>query len=150
MLGGMQDWELRIPRLIDHAAREHGPREIVTHWADGTETRKLTATQAFDACPDIGPRGALIAFCSNRSGAFEIWLMDGTGGSQRQLTRLGGNSTFPDITGAALSRAWFMAVRSMGSADRSLPISLRCSGVCGSRYITVLYSSRGAAEASAN
>ena len=39
MLGGMQDWELRIPRLIDHAAREHGPREIVTHWADGTETR---------------------------------------------------------------------------------------------------------------
>jgi fatty-acyl-CoA synthase len=39
MLGGMQDWELRIPRLIDHAAREHGTREIVTHWADGTETR---------------------------------------------------------------------------------------------------------------
>lgn len=39
MLGGMQDWELRIPRLIDHAAREHGRREIVTHWADGTETR---------------------------------------------------------------------------------------------------------------
>jgi fatty-acyl-CoA synthase len=39
MLGGMQDWELRIPRLIDHAAREHGPREIVSHWADGTETR---------------------------------------------------------------------------------------------------------------
>ena len=38
MLGGMQDWELRVPRLIDHAAREHGPREIVTHWADGTET----------------------------------------------------------------------------------------------------------------
>ena len=39
MLGGMQDWELRIPRLIDHAAREHGTREIVSHWADGTETR---------------------------------------------------------------------------------------------------------------
>jgi fatty-acyl-CoA synthase len=39
MLGGMQDWELRIPRLIDHAAREHGTREIVTHWADGSETQ---------------------------------------------------------------------------------------------------------------
>jgi fatty-acyl-CoA synthase len=39
MLGGMQDWELRIPRLIDHAAREHGTREILSHWADGTETR---------------------------------------------------------------------------------------------------------------
>jgi len=39
MLGGMQDWELRIPRLIDHAARENGSREIVSYWADGTETR---------------------------------------------------------------------------------------------------------------
>jgi fatty-acyl-CoA synthase len=39
MLGGMQDYELRVPRLIDHAAREHGTREIVSHWADGSETR---------------------------------------------------------------------------------------------------------------
>ena len=30
MLGGMQDFELRVPRLIDHAEREHGHREIVT------------------------------------------------------------------------------------------------------------------------
>ena len=30
MLGGMQDWELRVPRLIDHAEREHGRRELVT------------------------------------------------------------------------------------------------------------------------
>ena len=35
----MQDFELRVPRLIDHAAREHGAREIVTAWADGSETR---------------------------------------------------------------------------------------------------------------
>ncbi|WP_183982924.1 long-chain fatty acid--CoA ligase [Sphingomonas jinjuensis] len=39
MLGGMQDFELRVPRLLDHAAREHGGREIVTRWADGSETR---------------------------------------------------------------------------------------------------------------
>jgi fatty-acyl-CoA synthase len=39
MLGGMQDFELRIPRLIDHAEREHGSREIVSYWADGTTTR---------------------------------------------------------------------------------------------------------------
>ena len=36
MLGGMQDFELRVPRLIDHAEREHGRRELVTAWADGT------------------------------------------------------------------------------------------------------------------
>jgi acyl-CoA synthetase (AMP-forming)/AMP-acid ligase II len=39
MLGGMQDWLLRVTHLIDHAAREHGEREIVTRWADGHETR---------------------------------------------------------------------------------------------------------------
>ena len=39
MLGGMQDWELRVPRLIDHAEREHPRREIVSYWADATETR---------------------------------------------------------------------------------------------------------------
>ncbi len=39
MLGGMQDFELRIPRLIEHAEREHATREIVTRWFDGSETR---------------------------------------------------------------------------------------------------------------
>ncbi|GGC14149.1 long-chain-fatty-acid--CoA ligase [Novosphingobium endophyticum] len=39
MSGAMQDWELRVSGLLDHAAREHGDREIVTRWADGTETR---------------------------------------------------------------------------------------------------------------
>jgi hypothetical protein len=38
MLGGMQDFELRVPRIINHAEREHGTREIVTWWADGTTT----------------------------------------------------------------------------------------------------------------
>ena len=39
MLGGMQDFELRVSRLLDHVAAEAGPREIVSHWADGRETR---------------------------------------------------------------------------------------------------------------
>jgi hypothetical protein len=30
MLGAMQQWPLRIMRLLDHAEREHGPREIVS------------------------------------------------------------------------------------------------------------------------
>ncbi|HEX8553697.1 MAG TPA: AMP-binding protein, partial [Sphingomonas sp.] len=49
MLGGMQDFELRVPRLIDHAAREHGRREIVSHWANGTQTRSDWAGIAHDA-----------------------------------------------------------------------------------------------------
>ncbi|MBY0583202.1 MAG: AMP-binding protein, partial [Sphingomonas sp.] len=49
MLGGMQDFELRVPRLIDHAEREHATREIVTHWADGHQTRTNWAGIARDA-----------------------------------------------------------------------------------------------------
>jgi fatty-acyl-CoA synthase len=49
MLGGMQDFELRVPRLIEHAEREHGRREIVTAWADGTVTRSNWAGIARDA-----------------------------------------------------------------------------------------------------
>jgi fatty-acyl-CoA synthase len=49
MLGGMQDFELRVTRLLDHAEREHGSREIVTRWADGSETRTNWAGVARDA-----------------------------------------------------------------------------------------------------
>lgn len=49
MLGAMQDFELRVPHLIDHAAREHGAREIVTRWADGSESRTNWAGIARDA-----------------------------------------------------------------------------------------------------
>ncbi len=49
MLGGMQDFALRVPRLIDHAEREHGAQEIVSHWADGSETRTDWAGIARDA-----------------------------------------------------------------------------------------------------
>ena len=49
MIGDMQDYELRVPRLIDHAAREHGGREIVSRWADGTKTRTNWAGIAHDA-----------------------------------------------------------------------------------------------------
>ena len=49
MLGGMQDHKLRVMHLLDHAEREHGSREIVTHWADGTETRTDWAGIARDA-----------------------------------------------------------------------------------------------------
>jgi fatty-acyl-CoA synthase len=49
MLGAMQDWELRVSRLIDHAAREHGTREIVTQWADGTQSRATWASIRHDA-----------------------------------------------------------------------------------------------------
>jgi fatty-acyl-CoA synthase len=49
MLGGMQDWPLRIMRLIDYAEREHAGREIVSRWADGSATRTDWAGVAHDS-----------------------------------------------------------------------------------------------------
>ena len=48
-LGAMQDWPLRVMRLVDHAEREHGGREVVTAWADGAITRTNWAAIAKDA-----------------------------------------------------------------------------------------------------
>ena len=49
MFGGMQEFELRVPRALEHAEREHGTREIVTRWADGSETRTSWAAIVHDA-----------------------------------------------------------------------------------------------------
>ena len=48
-LGAMQDWPLRVTRLIDHAEREHGNREIVAARADGTTYRFDWMRLAHDA-----------------------------------------------------------------------------------------------------
>ncbi len=39
MLGGMQDWPLLVWKFIDHAAQNHGSREIVSLTCEGTEHR---------------------------------------------------------------------------------------------------------------
>jgi acyl-CoA synthetase (AMP-forming)/AMP-acid ligase II len=48
-LGAMQDWSLRVTRIIDHAEREHGDGEIVTAWANGSTTRTNWRNVAHDA-----------------------------------------------------------------------------------------------------
>src|SRR4029079_7416028 len=48
MLGGMQDWPLRVTRILDHAEREHGTREVVSLEAGG-KTRGNWAGVARDA-----------------------------------------------------------------------------------------------------
>lgn len=48
-LGAMQDFPLRIMRILDHAKREHGSREIVAARADGTILRTNWTGVAQDA-----------------------------------------------------------------------------------------------------
>ena len=49
MAGAMQASSLKITNLIDHAAREHGSREIVSYWADGNITRSNWAEVGLDS-----------------------------------------------------------------------------------------------------
>ena len=48
-LGAMQDFPLRITRILDHAEREHGEREIVAARADGTTHRTNWTEVTHDA-----------------------------------------------------------------------------------------------------
>ncbi len=81
MLGGMQDHNLLISNIIDHAARENGAREIVSHWADGTETRTdwagirhdaLRMTQALRAL-GIGKGDRIATLAMNHSRHLVSW-----------------------------------------------------------------------------
>ena len=49
MLGGMQHWELRVNGLLDHGAREHGSREVISRMADGSVVRTDWAGIRHDA-----------------------------------------------------------------------------------------------------
>ena len=75
-LGAMQDFPLRIMRILDHAEREHGAREIVgaradgsihrTNWTEITDRSRRLAKlhglnrprRAYASCPEggAGPR----------------------------------------------------------------------------------------------
>ena len=59
-LGAMQEWSMRVTHVIDHAAREAGEREIVTRWADGSESRTNWAGVRADALLGVS---ASVLFC---------------------------------------------------------------------------------------
>jgi fatty-acyl-CoA synthase len=80
-LGAMQDWPLRVTHLIDHAGHEYGQREIVSHWADGSETRtdwagirhdSLRMTQALRTA-SIGKGDRVATLAMNHSRHLVTW-----------------------------------------------------------------------------
>ena len=89
MLGGMQHWELRVNGLLDHGAREHGTREVVSRMADGSTVRTNWAGVRHDALrltqalrrlgPQKGDRVATLAM--NHSRHLVAWYgITGAGG----------------------------------------------------------------------
>ncbi len=82
MLGAMQEWELRVAGLLDHAARCHPARPIVTHWEDGTRTRTDWATLRRDALRvvqalrrlDIYPEDRVATLAMNHGRHLASWF----------------------------------------------------------------------------
>ena len=57
---------------------------------DGSSLKRLTNSSSQDGLPTWSPDGKSIAFVSNRSGPWAIWVMGADGSGQRKLFDLGG------------------------------------------------------------
>jgi fatty-acyl-CoA synthase len=88
-LGAMQDYPLRIMRLLDHAEREHGTRDIVAARADGTTFRTNWINLAHDARRmgqalerfGIGPGDRVATLAMNQDRHLAAWFgVPGMGG----------------------------------------------------------------------
>jgi Tol biopolymer transport system component/DNA-binding winged helix-turn-helix (wHTH) protein len=58
--------------------------------ATGGEGAALAASTGMDWSPVLSPDGRSLAYLSDRSGSWEVWLADADGGGARQLSHLGG------------------------------------------------------------
>ena len=89
MLGAMQDWPLLVWKLIDHAAQNHGDREVVSliceggehrsNWREVQERSKRVAAVLRRLGTGIGDRVATLAWNTHRH--VESWYgISGMGG----------------------------------------------------------------------
>jgi Tol biopolymer transport system component len=105
--------------------------EIFEADPDGANMRQLTKSKGYDAEGAYSPDGKLIAFCSDRDGDPDIYLMNADGTDVRQVTDSGGYDGGPFISPDG---AWIIyrtdrkkkgflqihAIRTDGSQDTAL------------------------------
>jgi len=80
-------WSPDGKRIVYTSGKGLDIHELFVMNGDGSDKSQLTRNDnKFDILPVFSPDGSLIAFSSNRSGAFDIWLMDRDGGNPKNLT----------------------------------------------------------------
>lgn len=96
--------------------------DIYTVPVNGGKATQLTTHPAHDTRPVWSPDGKQIAFASNRSGNFDVFLMDKDGGVPKQLTTHSANEypeTFSDPT-----HILYSAYIQKEAKDSQFPISI--------------------------
>jgi len=85
----------KVGRLAFGLIAADGNTDIYSVMPDGSEQRRLTTAKSFDACAAYSPNGREIAFCSDRTGKYQVWLMQQDGSGQHPLTRGPYEALFP-------------------------------------------------------
>jgi imidazolonepropionase-like amidohydrolase/Tol biopolymer transport system component len=87
----------------------------------GGEARALTSGMPWDMQPRYSPDGKWIAFTSDRAGGDNLWIMDASGGSPRQITketfRLLNNPAWHPSGRYLAGRKHFTTRRSLGTGE---------------------------------
>ena len=65
---------------------------------NGRYAHRLTVAPGRDIRPAYSADGRRIAFCSDRTDAFEIWVMDANGNYERPVTELQTYAVFPSFS----------------------------------------------------
>jgi Tol biopolymer transport system component len=70
-----------------YASTRHSEKsDLYLQRVDGTSVTQLTSDAADDAFPAFSPDGSRIAFCSTRSGSWQVYVMDRDGRNVSQVT----------------------------------------------------------------
>ncbi|HSF95237.1 MAG TPA: long-chain-fatty-acid--CoA ligase [Thermohalobaculum sp.] len=94
MLGMMQDWPLRVTNILDHAAKYHGARPVISRSVEGPITRtswadiRLRALKLAQALRRLGVRPGEVIGCMawNTARHMEVWYgVPGAGGVLHSL-----------------------------------------------------------------
>lgn len=81
--------------MVFASTRHRETSDIYLKQLGGNAVRQLTADPAQDAMPAISPDGSRVAFCSDRTGVWNIYVMSTTGGQAVQLTSTGAQDVHP-------------------------------------------------------
>jgi len=82
--------------------RPDGQADIYTVSSIGGTPRRMTKSEFEDVVPSWSADGAWIYFASNRTGAWQVWRVPTSGGTEEQVTRDGGFAAFESPDGRYL------------------------------------------------